>query len=113
MIAKRLNELPNCDQFPVYCLAIKTGYVVIDISYIQKLPVWAYNKPPFLKLIKKSLCECMFLQIRYQPNITNSGGMIWEVRIAIFTEIRHIWYKNWSPFCLFLDLKICAIWQLD
>ena len=41
------------------------------------------------------------------------GGMIWGVRIAIFTEIRQlVGYKNLSPFCLFLDLKICAIWQL-
>ena len=55
----------------------------------------------------------MFLQIKYQPNITKGGGMIWGVRIAIFTVKSDIWYKNWSPFCLFLDLKICAIWQLD
>ena len=67
------------------------------LPYIQncmlKLPVWPYNKLPFLKLIK-NLCEFtksvyMFMQIKYQPNITNGGSMIWEVRIAIFTEIRH------------------------
>ena len=57
--------------------------------YIQncmlKLPVWAYNKPPFLKLIKSlyvslqsqfTCLETCKLQIKYQPNITNGGGMI-------------------------------------
>ena len=24
-----------------------------------------------------------------------------------------IWYKNWSPFCLFLDFRNGAFWQLD
>ena len=38
--------------------------------------------------------------------------VIWGVRTAFFTDIRHLW-KNWSPFCLFLDLKNCQISQLD
>ena len=34
------------------------------------------------------------------------------VKIVIFTEIRHL-VEEWSPFCLFFDLKNCPIWQLD
>ena len=60
----------------------------------------------------------MFLQIKYQQNITNATAVVmvvwydeeWGLQ---YSQKSDIWYKNWSPFCLFLDLKICAIWQLD
>ena len=53
------------------------------------------QQTPIFKTDKKSLCGFtksvyMFLQIKCQPNITNGGGMIRGVRIAIFTEIRHL-----------------------
>ena len=30
-----------------------------------------------------------------------------------FSQKSDIWYKNWSPFCLFLDFRNGAFWQLD
>ena len=68
-----------------------------DVKWALEFLVWLgeLQQTPIFETDKKSLCEFtksvyMFLQIKYQPNITNGGGMIWGVRIAIFTEIRHL-----------------------
>ena len=54
----------------------------------------------------------MFLQIEYQPNIHQRWWYDKWVRIAIFTEIRHLVEELITPSCLFLDFKYFAIWQL-
>ena len=82
-----------------------------------KLLVWAYNKPPFLKLIKsfyvslQSQFTCFW---KSNINQTLSAVVVWYEEWGLqFSQKSDIWYKNWSPFCLFFDLKICAIQQLD
>ena len=82
------------------------GPKMVKKVYIQNC---ICNKFPFFKPIKNLLrCKQSQFTCFYKSNInqtfTNSGGMIWGVRIAIFTEIRHL-VENWSPFCLFFDLK--------
>ena len=52
----------------------------------------------------------IFLQIKHQPNI--GGVMIWGVRIAIFTEIRHL-VEELITFLSILDFRNGVFWQLD
>ena len=68
-------------------------------EYIQncmlKMPIWAYNKLPFFKLIKHLYVSLQsqftyFCKSNINQTFTNGGGMIWGVRIVIFTEIRHL-----------------------
>ena len=89
-------------------------------EYIQhcmlKLPVWACNKCPFFKMIKifQNVNKVnLHVSARwYEPN----SHQWWWYDMSEdcnFHRNRTFWWKNWSPFCLFLDLKNCPIWQLD
>ena len=78
---------------------LKKNYssLVVHTKLYAQTACLSIQQTLIFKTDKKSLCEFtksvyMFLQIKYQPNITNGGGtcMIWGVRIAIFTKIRHL-----------------------
>ena len=96
----------------------------IDIVGLKKItevlwdtkPVWAYNKPSFLKLIKslyvslqsQFTCFCKSNIDQILPTVKVWYEVWWGLQ---FSQKSDIWYKNWSPFCLYLYLKICAIWR--
>ena len=39
--------------------------------------------------------------------------MVWYEEDCNFHRKQKLWWKNWSPLCLFLDVRNCAIWQLE
>ena len=104
----------------------KLGFTFVNCGHLKKKNfkcpqftkvVWAYNKPPFLKLIKSlyvSLQSQFTCFCKSNINQTLPTALVWYEEWGLqFSQKSDIWYKNWSPFCLFLDFKICAIWQLD